>query len=387
MKRASRWVSGCLLLLALGNPAALRAASYDLSDWVTFGSYHYPRTNVLALAAGTAGQLYAGGDFNILDEAGYCDNIARWNGTNWFPMGSGLNARVRALVVSTGGVVYAAGDFSAAYGVGTVNRVARWNGTNWVAMGSGLNGIARALAFDASGNLYVGGDFTTAGGNAAARVARWNGSAWSALGSGFGSNVHALAWHNGFLYAGGEFTNSGATTTKQVARYNGTNWVAVGSGLLGPVYALCSYTKNGSGQFLCAGGDFDVGAQFNASVAEWDGAGWFAMGSGLDDEVRVLLPSASGGRLCRGQLLAEYGGMRICALERHGLEPGGEHHPVSGRGEGLGAGCGRPLVCSDGSSGGVLGKPVAALVRHLGEWNRGGPGPGRGRKFLCRWHV
>ncbi len=98
--------------------------------------------------------------------------------------------------------------------------MAKWNGSAWSALGSGMNDYVHALAVDGSGNLYAGGDFTTAGGNAANRVAKWDGSAWSALGSGTNSYVYALALDgSGNLYAGGEFTTAGGKLSYYIGRW------------------------------------------------------------------------------------------------------------------------------------------------------------------------
>ena len=81
--------------------------------------------------------------------------------------------------------LYAGGYFTTAGGV-TATNIAKWDGSAWSALGSGMNGdgdIVYALAVSGT-NLYAGGDFTTAGGVPANYIAKWNGSAWSALGSG-----------------------------------------------------------------------------------------------------------------------------------------------------------------------------------------------------------
>ena len=63
------------------------------------------------------------------------------------------------------------------------NYVAKWDGSIWTALGSGLGDRVNALAL--SGNdLYAVGSFTNAGGTAANHIAKWNGSSWAALGSG-----------------------------------------------------------------------------------------------------------------------------------------------------------------------------------------------------------
>ena len=64
--------------------------------------------------------------------------------------------------------------------------MAKWNGSAWSALGSGVDNSVHALAMSGS-DLYVGGDFSAAGGSSANRVAKWNGSAWSALGAGLNS--------------------------------------------------------------------------------------------------------------------------------------------------------------------------------------------------------
>jgi len=61
------------------------------------------------------------------------------------------------------------------------DHVAKWNGSSWEALKSGMNDRVLALAVDGSGNLYAGGDFTMAGagGVAASRIARWNAVYWA----------------------------------------------------------------------------------------------------------------------------------------------------------------------------------------------------------------
>src|SRR6185436_14123382 len=88
---------------------------------------------------------------------------------------------VNSLAVS-GSDLYAGGIFTMAGGTAATN-IAKWNGSSWSALGSGLNGHVYALAV-LGGELYVGGYFTMAGGSAANYIAKWNGSTWSALGSG-----------------------------------------------------------------------------------------------------------------------------------------------------------------------------------------------------------
>src|SRR5438552_2853060 len=66
--------------------------------------------------------------------------------------------------------LYAGGGFTGAGG-NAANFIAKWDGTNWTALGSGVNRPVYALAL--SGNdLYSGGYFITAGGKVSAYIAR-----------------------------------------------------------------------------------------------------------------------------------------------------------------------------------------------------------------------
>jgi hypothetical protein len=146
------------------------------------------------------------------------------------------------------GELYAGGYFDAAHG-DPGNHIAKWNGSSWSAVGSGLDNRASALlVYD--GELYVGGSFTTAGGVSARGVAKWNGVSWSAVGSQDLRHIYTLALYNGNLYAGGEFFST-ACEPQYIARFVGNNWVKVGDEVSTRTRALVPF--NGD---LIAGGDF-----------------------------------------------------------------------------------------------------------------------------------
>src|SRR2546428_298829 len=77
--------------------------------------------------------------------------------------------------------LYAGGAFTTAGGSAATN-IAKWNGSSWSQLGSGLNSTVYALAVSGS-DLYAGSNFATVRGNAAT-IAEWNGRSWPALGSG-----------------------------------------------------------------------------------------------------------------------------------------------------------------------------------------------------------
>src|SRR5262245_7961606 len=195
--------------------------------------------------------LYIGGRFYNAGGVS-TSRVARWDGVRWSALGSDvLNDMVETLAVhddGSGPALFAGGSFTTA-GSLTVNRIARWNGSSWSALGTGMNGLVLALAEfdDGSGPaLYAGGTFNQAGGVPAFRVARWDGTSWSPVGSGLTGLVNALCVYDDgggpALYAGGTFTTVGGS---RIARWDGTSWSALGSGLNGDVLALGVHDDGG----------------------------------------------------------------------------------------------------------------------------------------------
>ncbi|MFC0532447.1 hypothetical protein [Phytohabitans kaempferiae] len=270
-------------------------ASWDGTDWEPFvspsgavGVTVAPLGFVSSLVVYN-GDLYAGGMFPRAGGTVDVNNIARWNGAEWFalpgPSGAvgtenhgSVIAPVWDLTV-VDGLLIAAGEFTSIGGV-AVNSVGAWNGTTWSSLNQPIadatimavtsfngrlvasrsyvvdnfnvgdvvwrdggqwsvlggdpqgrmNGSPRDLIVH-NGNLIAGGEFTQAAGITVNRVAQWNGSAWSALsgpsGTGASGTVHALASHAGFLFVGGAFGQAGGVTANNIARWNGSAWSAL----------------------------------------------------------------------------------------------------------------------------------------------------------------
>src|ERR1041385_7668297 len=62
------------------------------------------------------------------------------------------------------------GDFFKAGG-NPANYIAKWDGSSWTALGSGMNDLVYAIAVSGS-DLFAGGNFTMAGGKVAPYIAR-----------------------------------------------------------------------------------------------------------------------------------------------------------------------------------------------------------------------
>src|ERR1043166_756037 len=250
---------------------------------------------VYATVVDASGNLYIGGEFTAVGAVN-AKNIAKWDGTNWFALGSGIAGSIYRPHVATlallNGELYAGGIFLTAGGI-TANHIAKWNGTNWSAVGSGMNNGVYMLAA-AGSDLYAGGDFTTAGGSSANHIAKWNGTGWSALGAGMNSVVSALAMLGSDLYAGGTFTNAGGIVANGIAKWNGSSWSALTPGLVKKDSSSTLYVSSlsVSGSDLYVGGSFRTAVGTITNVAKWNGSSWFDLGW-RDEDVWMLAASGT----------------------------------------------------------------------------------------------
>jgi hypothetical protein len=257
---------------------------------------------------GSGPALYAGGYFTTAGGVA-ANDIAKWNGSSWAPLASGTtgqNSYVDALAMfddGSGPALYAGGHFAAAGGV-AANDIAKWNGASWAPLGSGVNDLgtptvdALTVFDDGAGPaLYAGGLFTNVGGVTADYIAKWNGASWSALGSGTNFEVEALGvFDDGSapaLYAGGSFITAGGVTARNIAKWNGASWSSLGAGMNDYVDALAVF-DDGSGPALYAGGGFSLALDSGDSyLAKWSNpSGCGAPGSSMCE------PGASGVIAC-----------------------------------------------------------------------------------------
>jgi hypothetical protein len=264
------------------------------------------RSTVYAVALdGT--NIYIGGDFKGFKEnsAFATTNVAKWDGSLWQPLGSGLAGVVQALAVKEG-VVFA--GYNITNDTTTTGFVARWDGTNWTDLGadmhSHLRGIPAVQALQLIGDrLYVGGAFNSAGGVAATNIAEFSYGQWKPLvmgtnngvtGAGSMSKVSALAaTSNGELIVGGAFYNAGGVSASLVAKWTGSEWKALGLGLarpsLGEVDSLYCQENDiyAGGGFIYADGVFMP--PDHRGFARWDGTKWGLVFSALSSEPTIAI--------------------------------------------------------------------------------------------------
>jgi hypothetical protein len=310
-----------------GDVPCASIAGWDGSIWhpLGLGMWGRPgmpgRPAVVSALTTYKDDLFAGGSIWAAD-AVECNNIARWDGNGWQPVGSGRDVVVGTLALYSGELI--AGSYVSLWGSDApppFELIARWNGSIWQPLGAGMEGDVHALTVY-NGELIAGGHFTIAGGVSCNSIGRWDGSSWHALGSGMGPPsspsapwtraVFALTTYNGELIAGGDFETAGGVTCNSIARWNGADWQPLGAGMGGysSVYALTVY--NGE---LIAGGDFTTAGGVTCNrIARWDGATWQPLGSGMDGCVRTLL--VYNGELITGGDFTTAGGVTCNSIAR-----------------------------------------------------------------------
>jgi hypothetical protein len=307
----------------IGPTAANNVAVWNGTSWNALGS----GTNGLVSAIAISGSnVYVGGQFTSAGGVSV-NNIALWNGSSWSTLctgtgltgGGGFGTFVLAIEV-VGTDVFVGGNFTNAGGV-SASRIARWNGSSWSALSSGLTGSSSDFVYKIksyNGGIVVVGRFTTAGSTPSSNIAFWNGSTWSTFGAGLNAVCYALHVHNNGFYVGGDFTSAGGVAAERVSFYNGTTWSALGAGVSLTVNDIFVRANNVYvvGTFTSAGGN-------SANrIAVWNGQSWSTLGTGLNNTANVIAGTSS--NLYVGGFFNATGDGSLGALgiiQRNGLVP------------------------------------------------------------------
>lgn len=138
-------------------------------------------------------------------------SVRRLVAGSWVTIGAlSASSVVNTLVVhddGTGPALYAGGKFTSIDGVPAVG-IARWNGTTWSALGTGIAGNPTmfntlgvldliSVREEAGPRLYAAGSFLTMDGQPANSLACWDGTSWTGVGTGIPLGVlqiGSLAW-------------------------------------------------------------------------------------------------------------------------------------------------------------------------------------------------
>lgn len=188
------------------------------SSWTDGGSTNYSHSTIYA----DGNDLYVESDNGVIRKKSVGGN---WTTFYDFSGSGGISSMIRY-----NGRLIVSGSFTEIGGV-AANNIAQWDGSNWAPLGTGLNDIGGTMEIY-NNELYVTGSFTNAGGVTVNKIARWNGTSWSDVGGGlagatFGNGFRDLMAYNGNLYAVGRFNVIGGSAADDLAIWNGTTWTGV----------------------------------------------------------------------------------------------------------------------------------------------------------------
>ncbi len=278
------------LLVGAGLCSSRQVPDIGRWDGTTFTAMPLNGGGMCTTFASDAGSVYAGGRFGLREPEGpLYPSVLRWSAASladtagrWRPLG-GLGGTCYALTTD-GGALCAGGAFGVFWGDDAQN-VQRWDGQTWTPLGGVFDDDVFALGVF-GGQLIAGGRFTHIDGQPVARIAAWDGSAWRQLGRGIDGDVNTLLVHDGVLYAGGRFDHADGAPAHSIAAWDGHAWAALGADpLQGRVWSLAAY----NGSVIAAGslrltlpGDVTLG------IARWTGREWRSMDGGIPGSVNDL---------------------------------------------------------------------------------------------------
>lgn len=189
--------------------------------------------------------LIAGGRFSKVSGQDV-NGIARWNGAQWAPMSEGFSGSGEVVydLVQYNGETIAAGYFERdAANNNLLNNIARWDGISWQPLGLGLsdndpnNYMADVKSIEVfNGELYASGDFTYINGNEPVNhFAKWNGTIWTSVGDSIYALLNDMKVYKGKLYGVHDFEYSFGSNA---AVFDGESWQSLGLGNVGTLYTL-----------------------------------------------------------------------------------------------------------------------------------------------------
>ncbi len=333
-----------------GGVAANRVAAWNGSGWSPLGPGVSGNVKcMLTVEADEPGhpgpRLYVAGTGPLV----YWDGNM-WTHTGWSDLGN-----VRSMVWfdedGPGPIppsLYVGGHFSSAGGV-PANNVARWDGSTWWPLGDGLvrqsfnETVIKLLVFDEDGDgprlprLHAVGRFSASGSQQLPHVARWTGAAWEPVpgAPAYGELHGATVIRDDFAGPGreslcicGSFYQVDGRVIQAIAAWDGTRWRGLDSehvpsihkGMNGSVQAIANFTPlcASAPSTIVAGGFVSAGGTLVNGIAEWDGFTWRPLGpgaggvtggSGAYVNALVAMPTPNGDRLIVGGKFQSAGGV------------------------------------------------------------------------------
>ena len=243
----------------------------------------------------TEGVLYIGGSF-YLAGSDTVAGIVKWDGHQFTPLGCGVNWDCTTWITPNtyGGYVHAIAKYKGEIYVGGtialaggkhVNNIARWNGTEWDSVSSGVNNTVNMLEV-IDDVLYVGGGFKSAGGISVNGLAKWDGTTWSDV-YGFPdfcelyNIILCIRKYKNELYVGGNFgTYDCYDSLMDIAKYDGINWVKVGGSMHGGMSGLVNMQVYNEELYI-SGAFYKLDGNIGNFIQKWDGVQWKEVGGSV----------------------------------------------------------------------------------------------------------
>lgn len=270
-------------------------------------------TAVLCVASTPDGRLFAGGQFTRADGAP-ADYVAMWDGTQWSPVGEGLNSYVLALAVTPTGLLVAGGSFQVEAD-GESTAIAAWDGSHWSAVDGGwmsdgnFSGVSD-VAILPDGRIAAVGGYYDENQEIGAKIAIWDGSRWNPTGYAGANPFMITVSPSGDLAVG---TTAGPGSQVKIRNSQGT-WTEIPVPYeFGRAFAV-RYLSDGSliGCFAPSSGHYPYHI-----VMRWDGSTWNPLGPVRRRAYVYAITEMSDGRLVVGgdeNLLEEWSTDRWTSL-------------------------------------------------------------------------
>ncbi|MCR9243938.1 MAG: hypothetical protein NXI31_02825 [bacterium] len=315
---------GSLVIARNGSlPQGPAVARWDGANWSTMATFTLQQAAfaVVGLPGSGSTALMAGGNFSTYGPpTGNARSLIRWDGNTWTGSPGGTIGIAYGFDVLPNGDVVAAGSFSQIGGV-AANNVARWNGTTWIPIGNNAPSPCYGVATTDAGEIYVAafnqvlqwtgsswrqissdnawGILTRQNGKVTAwddAVREWDGTSWSEL-PGAVNIDEVVEAPNGDLLALGGNSSSFWPLQGRIGRWDGLLW-----------HSLDPTFQAGQAEHIAAGPNGSVLVAWTPNVfpnpqpviMEYDGVNWRSIGSAFNAEIYDLMTLPNGDCLALG---------------------------------------------------------------------------------------
>ena len=177
-----------------------------------------------------SGNFYVAGGFEFAGGK-LVNNIAKWDGHNWYALGNGFESACQFIAVN-GDTVYTSCS----------ETIYMWNGTSWAAISPDLSWAnISGIELDTMGNLYViGARLDTIGFSGDHGIIMWDGSQWVEVGGPMTVSTGVPSVNDiyidsttNYVYICGRFVTVDGVPAANVAMWDGTNWHGLGNAKTG----------------------------------------------------------------------------------------------------------------------------------------------------------